>query len=321
MGKLLDKIKEILFGKKQMMLPSGNIENNYNIRNKINDMSNFKNSQVEKANNGVKNAYLEKSLSLYFEEYLRQLDESKVTGNIPTSYRALTRINATKGNYELNRQSEVNLLEHIFMSEKYHVQEQKFGDSNKCCFYHVQSKGYKLPDNNDMIRIYINCKDENVAGLAGALLSYNQNPNFYLKFDSTESMRRSTRIEKIVIYTDDEHLNQDIGTIKQVKKNRPYLLEGSEKMNPFMQQFENMFSMARQVNGNELYIDLKGNTKEIANSNNSYIAEILQDSYTEAVRDIAKRDPKLSFLLNDNNKNNYNLYVQNYRYMHIIMMI
>ena len=313
MSRFLDKIKnilEILFGKKTKMLPSDNTKTNYDINNK----TTFRNEQKSKANIGVKNTYLEKALSQYFEEYLRQLNEAKKTNEMPNSYRALTSINATKGHSELNIEDEINLLKQIESSNEYNIELQEVEDINECCFYHVQKRGYKPPNEESIIRIYLNCKDENVAELTSSLLNNSENPNFYLKFASTESMQRRARSEKIVIYTDDKHLQQDLESIEQLKKDKPNLFKGSENTNPFMQQVEDTYSVVRQTNNGE-YINLKGEKKIISNSNNTYIAQILQDSYTETVQDIAKKDPNISFLLDSKNDNNYYLYMRNYRYI------
>ena len=82
-------------------------------------------------------------------------------------------------------------------------------------------------------------------------------------------------------------------------------------MNPFIQSFDGTYSIARQVSKDK-YMNLNGELIELQNSNNSYIAKILQDSYMEAVRDIAKKDSNISFLLDNRN---YDLYMKNYKYI------
>lgn len=310
MGKLWDKIREVFLGKKPQMLPSGDSKTNYR-----QDKTAFKQQQRDYMKTPqVNNTYLEYALSQYFQEYLKQINDSQITGKAPNSYNVLVSINAMGENTTQNVNIEKHLLDKIDEEKRYNVFEQKDGNTGKCYFYHVKSNGYKDIKDKDIVRIYLNCREENVAKLVSQILEYNNNPNFYLKFDSTESMNEMKRSEKIVVYTDDEHLNQDIQTIRNVRMQHPELFRDSEKMNPFVQQFDDMYSIVRQVES-ENYMDLKGNRFELAKSTNTFIAQILEDSYKEAVQDIAKKDPRIGFLLEDTNKNNYNLYVQSYPYI------
>ena len=310
MGKLIDKIKELLFGNKIKMLPPGKKQNSYR-----EDINNFRQQQRNYQQlPQVKNPYLEYALTEYFQEYLKQLDDMLVTGVVPSSYRVLTSINAVKGDSNQNLPYEKALLNKINQEGKYHVFEQKNNNTGKPAFYHIYSNSYKDIPHEDMIRIYLNCRDENVANLAAGILEYNNNSNFYMKFDSSEELSKRSRSEKIVIYTDEQHLNEDIQTIKNVKMQYPGLFKDSEKANPFIQQFDDTYLVVNQVKSG-MYMDLQGNRLNLEKSTNTFIARILQDSYTQTVQTIAKRDPRLTFLLDDVNKNNYNLYVQNYPYI------
>ena len=313
MGKLWDKIKELLFGKKNQMLPPGEEIANY--KNSIKEfkekLRNFKKiPQMSKVNN----PYIEYALTEYFNEYLKQINDISTTGIVPNSYSILTSINATQGNTNKNEYYENNLLEEIKQEQKYFIKEQNNKSTGECVFYHIKSMNYQMPDFKNMIRIYLNCKDENVANLVQQLLENNTNPNYYLKFDSTNSMNKMARSEKIVIYSDELHLNEDIQNIMNVKEMNPQLFVDSEKMNPFMQQYGDIFAVSRQPVTNN-FVDQNGYSSKIPQSTNAFIANVIQSSYTQTVRDIALKDPKLEFLLEDKNVNDYNLYILNYPYI------
>jgi len=304
MGKLIDKLKELLFGNKTKMLPEGeNREVNY--RNNVYDFRQQQRTYNQHPH--VRNPYLEYALTTYFDEYLKQIINSETTGIIPNSYGVLNSINTLGGNANKNEYFENKLLKKIQLEKKYYT-------TDMGTFYHIKSMNHEMPDDKDMVRIYLNCRNENVAKLTQQLLDNNTNPNYYLKVQSTDSMKKKARPDKIIIYTDDSHLNQDAKNILDVKMANPELFEDSDKMNPFIQQFENTFSVIRQPE-NDNYEDLKGNRIRLISTANNFISQILQDSYTETVQDIAKMDPNLRFLLKDSNRNNYNLYIENYPYI------
>ena len=72
---------------------------------------------------------------------------------------------------------------------------------------------------------------------------------------------------------------------------------------PFMQSVDNTFSVSKQPYSNQ-YNDLYGTQRGISQSTNKFIANILKDSYLEAVREISRVDPNLDFF--NDNSNFYN---------------
>ena len=308
MGKILDKIKQLFGVNQRKMLQEGIAPNpvDLNQRKRLDYIQNQRNEFRD----SFKNNYLENSLSQYFEEYLKQINEGKDT----KPYNVLTSLNAVNGNPELNRAKEQDLLYKINNSNMYHIQEQNSFQTGETYFYHIKSNNHRLPDKESMRRIYLNCRDENVAELVDCILKQNVNPNFYLKMVSTNYMETNQRSEKIVTYTDDNYLNLDLQTLRNVKMQRPDLFKDSDKMNPFMQQFENFYAVCAQVNTDD-YMDLYGNRFNIPNSNNSYIAQIISDSYRDAAQSIAKKDPNIAFLLDNQYYNSMDLFVKNYPYI------
>ena len=313
MGKLWDKIKEILFGKKIKALPPGE-EETVNCRSER--ISEFKEGLSNyKTASQINNPYIQYALEQYFEEYLKQINDIPTTGRIPDSYTVLTSINALGGDTNQNVYYENNLLGKLRQERKYTIQEQTKRQTGECVYYHIKSNNYQRPEFSNMIRIYLNCKDEDVANLAQQLLDNNTNPNYYLKFDSTIAMGKRARSEKIVIYTDEEHWEQDTQNIMNVKRLNPELFADSEKMNPFMEQYGDTFCAIRHQE-TPFFTDLNGNTiKLLSTSSNRCVSQILQDSYKNVVQNIACKDPELGFLLDEANINNYNLYIQNYPYI------
>ena len=83
---------------------------------------------------------------------------------------------------------------------------------------------------------------------------------------------------------------------------------------PFMQSVDNTFSVSKQPYSNQ-YNDLYGTQRGISQSTNKFIANILKDSYLEAVREISRVDPNLDFFNDNSNFYNEALYVKNYPYI------
>ena len=65
-----------------------------------------------------------------------------------------------------------------------------------------------------------------------------QDEPFYFKFLADEAMERKNRTDKVVFYTNEEQLNTVIKTLISLKQERPDLLIGSEKTNPFMKKID-----------------------------------------------------------------------------------
>lgn len=83
---------------------------------------------------------------------------------------------------------------------------------------------------------------------------------------------------------------------------------------PFMQSVDNTFSVSKQPYSNQNN-DLYGTQRGISQSTNKFIANILKDSYLEAVREISRVDPNLDFFNDNSNFYNEALYVKNYPYI------
>lgn len=297
---IINKIKEIFRRSKTKALPEPieNVKEN-NFKNELN---------IEQEQ--TKNLYLERALDQYFECYNEILDEGKASSN--TSYEALTRINAqTQGDIEENRKKENLLLDNIYNTGKYSVQSQMNGGIP--CYYHIKSRGYKMPDFNDMIRLYINCENRNVAEIAQNLLDINENPNFYLKIDTSDSLLKHKRSEKIVIYAQDSDISYTLSLVQYLKSIRPDLFKNSEKNNPFMPQIDGI-AYARQPTA-KIFNKLDGTQSTISQSANKFISTAIIQSYMQVARRIAEVDLQLNFLLSPENINNEMLYVRNYQYI------
>lgn len=181
-------------------------------------------------------------------------------------------------------------------------------------FYHIRSKGYQLPPNNEIIRLYINCNNGNVAELAQNILQYNQNGNFYLKLTPNEQNANYSRGEKIVIYCRENEVESNMQLLHYIKSIRPELFKESERTLPFLQSVDNIVSIARQPVTNQ-YVDLYNRNYTIPQSHNAFLANILQESYMETAREIARNDPNINYLLDDNWINSRILYMKNYKYI------
>lgn len=296
---IINKIKEIFRRSKTKALPE--------------PKQKFKENKFKKGihvKNQTKNLYLENALDQYFECYNEILDEGKNSTN--TSYEALTKINAQpQGNIGENRAKENLLLNNIYNTGKYRVQTQM--SEATPAYYHIKSQGYQMPDFRNMIRLYINCDNKNVAEIAQNLLRLNENPNFYLKIDTSDSLEQHKRSEKIVIYAQDSDVEYTLQLVQYLKSIRPDLFENSEKNNPFMPQIDGI-AMARQPISST-FNNLDGTQSKISQSANRFISTSIIQSYMQVARRIAEVDPELNFLLTPENINNEMLYVRNYQYI------
>lgn len=300
---IIEKIKSIFKRSKIKALPEP--ETNYS-----NERKQFlEEMHCETKPNRYENSYLESSLEQYFACCNEILEEEKGYISQKVPYRALVRINALDGDRVANKDKEQELLGSLYHSDNYTVQQQLEG--NQIAFYHIQSKGYVMPEYKDMIRLYINCRHENIAEIAQNLLQFNQDPNFYLKIDSADA--EAKRSERIVIYTSDNNVNYQLQLINYLKQIRPDLFVDSEKGNPFMQQIDGVRYARQPLSGN--FYNINGSVKKVAVSTNTFIANIINESYVQTVREIASRDPNLSFLLTQECYYDENLYLRNYSYI------
>ena len=206
-----------------------------------------------------------------------------------------------------NQAQEKQLLNDLNNNEKYTYQEQGG-------FYHVQSKDYKIPSDENMVRFYVDCNNGNIAELSQSILSFNQNPNFYLKFPTNESNVRNPRSEKLVIYCDKKEVEYTTKLLQYTSQVRPDLFKESNNKLPFFQKIGGVASIASQPK-TSMYQNLYGQTREISQSVNSFITNILEESYMEASREIARSDANLNFLLTQESYYNERLYMNNLPYI------
>lgn len=307
---ILEKISN-LFRKKYKTLPEATTRSE-NPKNKTWLLKNNMNNKETKLD-----IEIERFLTTYYNqiepiEMTYQMDESR----LPRAYTALVEMNAkaiTQEEYQNNNTKEDELLRDIYTQNRYNLDMQK-NKEGRNVFYHIRSKGYQLPPNNEIIRLYINCNNGNVAELAQNILQYNQNGNFYLKLTPNEQNANYSRGEKIVIYCRENEVESNMQLLHYIKSIRPELFKESERTLPFLQSVDNIVSIARQPVTNQ-YVDLYNRNYTIPQSHNAFLANILQESYMETAREIARNDPNINYLLDDNWINSRILYMKNYKYI------
>lgn len=261
---------------------------------------------------------LDAEIDRFLSSYSNMIENTDLTQPINTTkmaYRALVTMNGkpvTQEEYNNNYYKEQMVLNNLNSSTQYKVQTQN--TSNGVAFYHIKSDNYQLPKNEDIVRLYLNCNNGNIADLANLILNWNQNPNFYMKFASNYGNALNPRGEKIVFYCDKNDVESTLQTIQNAKEMRPDLFKESENVLPFLSNINNTVSVSKQPLTNQ-FRDLNGNYKTIPQSTNAFIASTLQESYMEAVKEIARADSSLSFLLQNEYLNNEYLYMKNYPYI------
>lgn len=261
---------------------------------------------------------LEKEIDDFLHAYssrIESIDPTYPLDSYQTAYSALVRMKGkpvTTDEYNNNSYKEQALLDQLSINKKYTVSSQGKKDSPD--FYHIKSSRYRMPKADDMIRVYINCNNGNIAELSNLILGYNTNPNFYMKFTSNNANARGPRGEKIVIYCASDEINYVMQLINHTKSIRPDLYKESENVLPFLQNIDNAVSVAEQPITDQ-FVDLYGRRKTIDQSANAFLATALKDSYIETAREIARCDPNLAFLLQKEHINDEILYVRNYPYI------
>ena len=309
---IIDKIKR--FWKKQNIkaLPEGNKE--------LNKKGMFKKNWINSGGNNGKETKADKYIELFLNSYLNQLKVNEAndkTSCFEMAYTALVTMTGkqvTKDQYFINQKNEDELLSQDSIKSRYTIERQKLSETGETIFYHIKSIGYTFPEYKDIVRVYLNCSNENIAKLSQVILNFNTNSNFYMKFASNKVNARNPRGEKIVIYCKENELEKIVSTIEYINKVRPDLFEESEKKLPFFQTKGSLVSVSRQPETNE-YISLNGGRRKIPQSTNAFLTNILRESYIEAVREISRSDEKISFLLENNNLGNEKLYMQNFPYI------
>ena len=302
--KLQDFFNKIFKKQKIYQLPESN--NPTHTENKC-DFLNYKSSK------DFVNPELESSIMQFLSSYYELADISDKTGIYPTAYNALIRINGGKQCYsQKNIADENNLFDILRKNGAYNILT-NYSPNGDPAFYHIQSPNYKLPDKKDMIRIYLNCKPENIAELATNILQNNKEDNFYLKFASTIENYKYPRTEKIVIYTDQQHYTNTVSSINELIAKRPDLFEESKNVNPFCNPINEYmtYGFEPQVDN---FTGLDGK-KNDAKSHNKMVALALENSYMEATKEIARQDSQLSFLLSPDYSNDTKLFIQNLPYL------
>ncbi len=256
---------------------------------------------------------LESSIMQFLSSYYELADLSDKTAIPAKPYDALIRINGGPKCYSQKNITDENNLFASLKNNNSYTLKTNYSQNGDPVFYHIQSSNYKLPDKKDMIRIYLNCKPENIAELATNILQKNNEDNFYLKFASTIENYKYPRSEKIVIYTDQNHYSNTVSSVNNLICERPDLFEFSQNVNPFGNQINQYmtYGFEPQVN----YFTKLNGSKINANSHNKMISLALEDSYMESAKEIAKQDSKLDFLLSPDYSNDSKLFIQNLPYL------
>lgn len=309
---IIEKIKNFWKNRSQKALPEAQITNEYNTNGKKNKkwmLHNTKYNQPTK---------LDMEIDAFLHSYSNIIENTDVMEPINMSkiaYRALVTMTGkpvTQEEFNQNNFKEQELLNQLYNDGQYTVEKQ--GSGNMATFYHVKSAGYQMPQFNDMLRVYINCNNGNISELSNLILTYNQNPNFYMKFTSNLANYANPRGEKIVIYCDKKDIDYTLQLVQYTKGIRPDLYKESENVLPFLQSVDNTVSVSKQPTTDE-FLDLYGNRKIITQSTNFFLSTTLKDSYMEAVKEIARADANLSFLLQNGCVNDEYLYMKNYPYI------
>lgn len=289
---IFEMIKNIFKKQKTLQLPEGSQHLN-------NDRIAFKKSIINYKSNS---SPLEADISAYLDSYYSLLSNYTQFNIYPSSYSALTRINSQYGyTSDKNYYNEYNLLRNLQETNSYTIQTQS--SKGKTCFYHIRSNGYRLPNDDKMIRLYLNCKNDNVAELANSILKYNDVPNFYLKFSSSNVTATNPRSEKIVIYTDENSCEHIISNLNNLRKWNPELFQGSESTCAFLPKINNFITYAREP-VSTTYYDLYNNPRQIPKSANSFLANALEESFISTVNEITcSYEPELYKYLNEFSKN------------------
>lgn len=305
---IIDRIKNFWKNRKIKALPPPVEEKVDNHKSKAWILNNNSNNpkQLTKLEYNI-----DKFLDAYFS-MVEQIDLNTPVDMESIAYGALVTMNGmpvTEDELNNNGFFENNLLNKINLEQKY-VSAEQGG------FYHIRQPNYIAPPNGELVRLYINCKNENTAALTQTLLDNNTNPNFYIKFISNDDMseKRYSRGEKLVIYCSKEEVQYTLELIEYAKNLRPDLFVGSEETLPFIQNYNNVASLAMEPENNQ-FTDLQGRNRIIAKSTNKYIANILKDSFREAVNEIARVDPNIESLASEEYSDNDYWHAKNIKYV------
>lgn len=238
------------------------------------------------------------------------------------SYKVLINLgiipNQENGNNLQNEKNLIKILENRQMQAKqrnqprdFCMQRQPEDPSKETVFFHVQKNYNFYPEK----RIYLNCKKENIAGLAYTLMNHFEDlDSYYLKFSSDKHAREIDRSEQIVIYLKDDEQLMNIATrIEKAKMESPQLFEGSENVNPFLKNYGGYIAYANQPPSHKIkiqdeqnqaikklpkkqivYNDMKGGNKLLPASYNSMLAVALEEAFVNGVNTMLDKDSSFS---------------------------
>ena len=194
---IIEKIKNYWKNRNIYSLPKGKEKPN---RQTKGDKSDRNWILPNKKSNG-KTTKLEEEIEMFLQAYYQKLEEFDDLNEIDNdniAYISLITLRGklvTQDEFYKNYCSEQKLLKNLKKTDDYNIETQRC--KNNCIdFYHIRTKNYKKPRDEDTIRIYINCNNGNVSELSRAILLYNNNPNLHLKFISSQQNYKLPRNEK-----------------------------------------------------------------------------------------------------------------------------
>lgn len=196
----------------------------------------------------------------------------------------------------------IKTLQNSDSKKQFEVYEQK-NRKGDTVFYHVKTAEYmKEKSNKNLVqmRLYINCNRENVAALAGQMLSEMQNDSLYLKFSSDKQLGTVERSEAIVIYTDTKNAPKIINKIEQIHNKEPRLFKNSNNMNPFLKNANGFIGFAPQVETDKYY-KADGNVEIMQRSYNNFISKALEQSFVNTAKEYIATSKELTEKTRRNN--------------------
>lgn len=234
-----------------------------------------------------------KSIENALQQYVYSLLVQQESNGVFNSYRALTSLGgmdtSNKGN---NLQNEEKFVSRLANDRNINMINQ-FAADKSVCFRHVQNG--RDAKNTDM-RLYINCKRENIAELANKFYEEFGNTPYYFKFCTDNQANNKRRSEQFVFYLSSEpkEMNRVVQTIERTRRKNPKLFEDSRNMNPFMKDINGYIGYAPDVNVDE-FQTIDGKRKVLsARSYNTLLSEVLTDCFTGAIKDVVSHDYNLS---------------------------
>lgn len=218
-----------------------------------------------------------------------------------SSYSAITKLgcHSNKESGE-NSKKETQFLDIIRRLNKYQIQPQMNAKGDPV-FYHVYPKDNKFDYDK---RLYLNIKRKHVADFCTCLfLEKEKNEiesDFYFKFGSDKSMSEQDRSESIVMYLNDDNLTPTINILEAIKEDYPYVLEGAENTNPFLNKIDNFIAYAPEPSQN--YFVNKNNEKiPIQKSYNNLLSYALDESLIDATKEYLNEYPETKSLTDQDN--------------------